>query len=207
MPLPLQAKILRVLQNKEIQRVGSPAVRKVDVRVIAATHRDLLQMVAGKQFREDLYYRLCVVEIKLPRLAERREDLPLLQGYFLEHFTGEYNKPIAGISRRAQVLLSRYPWPGNIRELENAIGHACMIAQGNTIDVGDLPERLQSQASQQPMDDDEMLSVDELNCRHAQRVLVRVNGNKAEAAAILGISRSTLYRILGESRNLEKIES
>ena len=206
LPLAMQAKLLRFLQNQEIQRVGSPAVRKVDVRVIAATHCDLRQMVAGKQFREDLYYRLCVVEIKLPHLAERKEDLPLLQRYFLERFAKEYNKPITGISRRAQVLLSRYPWSGNIRELENTLGHACMMAQGNVIDVGDLPEGLQGPAYQQT-DDDEMLSLDELNCRHAQRVLERVNGNKAEAAAILRISRSTLYRILGESRKPEKIKS
>jgi DNA-binding NtrC family response regulator len=207
MPLAVQAKLLRVLQNHEIQRVGSPAVRKVDVRVIAATHRDLRQMVAEKQFREDLYYRLCVVEIKLPRLTERKEDLPLLQRYFLERFAREYNKPVADFTRRAQILMSRYPWTGNIRELENAIGHACMTAQGNRIDVRDLPERLQIQKFQQVPGDETMLPLDELARRHAWRVLQHVDGNKARAAEILQVSRSTLYRLLAENGSDEKDQS
>ena len=207
MPLAMQAKLLRVLQNQEIQRVGSPAVRKVDVRVIAATHRDLRQMVAEKQFREDLYYRLCVVEIKLPRLAERREDLPLLQRYFLERFAREYNKPITDFTRRAQILLGRYPWPGNIRELENAIGHACMMAQGNRIDVRDLPERLQIPELQHVPEDDTMLPLDELARRHARRVLQEVDGNKARAAEILQVSRSTIYRLLAEDGSDEEGQS
>lgn len=204
LPLTMQTKLLRVLQNQEIQRVGSPSLRSVNVRIIGATHRDLRQMVAEKQFREDLYYRLCVVEIKLPRLAERMEDLPLLERYFLERFAREYQKPVTAISRRAQVLLSRYSWPGNIRELENTIGHACMMAQGNTIDVDDLPENLRNQASPQNGNSEEILSLDELNRRQVQRVLAKVGGNKVEAAALLGISRSTIYRILEGIQNLEE---
>ena len=142
MPLAMQSKLLRVLQNQEIQRVGSPVVHRVDVRVVAAANRDLKAQIAEKQFREDLYYRLSMVEIKLPRLAERVEDLPLLEQHMLERFAKQYEKPVRGISPRAQVVLSRYPWPGNVRELENAIGHACMMTRGETIDVRDLPEYL-----------------------------------------------------------------
>ncbi|MGD0205889.1 MAG: sigma-54 dependent transcriptional regulator, partial [Dehalococcoidia bacterium] len=118
-PLATQSKLLRVLQTQEVQRVGSPAVRKLDVRVIGATNRDLETLGAEKKFRDDLYYRLSMVEIKLPRLAERKEDLPLLERHFLERFAAEYHKPLAHLTRRAQSVLARYPWPGNVRELEN----------------------------------------------------------------------------------------
>jgi len=198
MPLATQAKLLRVLENQEIQRVGSPAVRKVDVRVIAATNRDLRALVAGKQFRDGLYYRLSMVELKLPRLVERKEDLPLLERHFVERFAAQYNKPLRGITRRAQALLARYPWPGNVRELENVLGNACMMAEGNTIDVGDLPEYLRSQALPGITEDKGLLPLDEVQRRHALRVLERVDGNKARAAEILGISRATLYRLLAE---------
>ncbi|HXE74772.1 MAG TPA: sigma-54 dependent transcriptional regulator [Candidatus Xenobia bacterium] len=198
MPLVTQAKLLRVLQYQEIQRVGSPAPRKVDVRVVAATNRDLLAMVKKGEFREDLYYRLSMVRIQLPALRERREDLPLLVRHFVERFSAQYNKPIRGLTRRAQALISRYPWPGNVRELENAIGHACMMAQGDFLDVGDLPTELHRPAESLAAGEDEMLTLDELSRRHARRVLERTGGNKLQAAGILGISRSTLYRLLGE---------
>jgi DNA-binding NtrC family response regulator len=117
LPLAAQAKLLRVLQNQEVQRVGSPATRKIDVRVIAATNRNLKAMVADKTFRDDLYYRLAMVEVRLPRLVERKEDIPLLQRHFLERFSQQYNKKIAGITRRAQRILGAYSWPGNFREM------------------------------------------------------------------------------------------
>src|SRR3984957_7034232 len=145
MPLPLQAKLLRVLQNQELQRLGSPITRKVDVRIVAATNRDLPQMVSQGKFREDLYFRLCMIELKVPSLAERREDLPMLQRHFLKIFAAQYKKPLAGLTRRAQTLLARYAWPGNVRELENVIGHACMMTESDVIDVRDLPERIQNQ--------------------------------------------------------------
>jgi transcriptional regulator with PAS, ATPase and Fis domain len=110
-PLEMQSKLLRVLENREIQRVGSPAVTKVDVRVIAATNCNLLELIAEKKFREDLYYRLSIVEIELPRLAERREDLPLLPRFFIDQFAAQYGKPIKGITPRGQLVLARYPWP------------------------------------------------------------------------------------------------
>jgi DNA-binding NtrC family response regulator len=198
MPLASQGKLLRVLQNQQIQRVGSPETRKVDVRVIAITSRNLHALMRERQFREDLYYRLSMIEIKLPSLAERREDLPLLQRYFLERLAAQYHKPIRGITRRAQTLLARYSWPGNVRELENVLGDACMRVEGEVIDVRDLPERLRVQPSQTAPEDEALLPLAELDRRHALRVLERVSGNKLRAAQILGISRATLYRLLGE---------
>jgi DNA-binding NtrC family response regulator len=196
MPLPLQAKLLRVLQNQEIQRVGSPVLRKVNVRVVAATHRDLPEMVSQGKFRQDLYFRLCMIELKVPSLAERREDLPMLERHFLKHFAAQYKKPLAGLTRRAQTLLTRYSWPGNVRELENVIGHACMMTECDVIDVRDLPERIQNVRPAENTESEEQLSMEQLARMHARRVLAQVGGNKARAAEILGISRTYLYELL-----------
>jgi DNA-binding NtrC family response regulator len=204
MPLGTQAKLLRVLQNQEIQRVGSPAVRKVDVRVIAATNRNLRVLVAKKVFRDDLYYRLSMVEIQLPRLAERKEDLPLLQRYFVERFARQYKKPIRGITRRAQAVLARYSWPGSVRELENVLGNACMMAEGNTIDVQDFSKRLSDPAPQEIVEEEGLIPLDEAQRRHARHVVERIGGNKLQAAEILGISRATLYRLLAGSDSEQK---
>jgi DNA-binding NtrC family response regulator len=195
-----QAKLLRVIQNRQVQRVGSVTPRNIDVRVIAATHRNLKTMVREGQFREDLYYRLAVVEIPLPVLASRREDLPLLERYFVEKFSKEYNKPIAGLVRRAQTRLATYPWPGNVRELENVIGNACMMADGNLIDIGDLPERLRGPLSEDLGGDEKFLSLEELQRRHILRVLEGVGGNKARAAEVLGIGRATIYQLLSRMK-------
>jgi len=194
LPLNAQAKLLRVLQNQEVQRVGSPMTRKIDVRVIGATNRDLKAMVAQKLFREDLYYRLAVIEIKLPRLADRKEDLPLLQRHFVERFAEQYNKPIAGITRRAQTVLMRYHWPGNVRELENIIGSACMVAEDNLIDIHDLPEHLRESTLEDP--EEQLISLEELENRHVVHVLEKLGGNKNRASEVLGISRATLYNML-----------
>ncbi|MBI4442253.1 MAG: sigma-54-dependent Fis family transcriptional regulator [Acidobacteria bacterium] len=207
MPLASQAKLLRVLQSQEIQRVGSPAVRKVDVRVVAATNRDLRALVAEKRFREDLYYRLSMVQIHLPPLLDRKEDLPLLQRYFVERFAAQYQKPIRGLTRRAQAALARYAWPGNVRELENVIGYASMMVESNAIDAQDLPAVLRDGSAEagksfdSPVKDpDPLMSLEELERSHSLRVLASVNGNKARAAEILGISRATLYRLLSDAR-------
>jgi DNA-binding NtrC family response regulator len=200
LPLTAQGKMLRILQNHEIQRVGSPVPRTVDVRVIAATNRNLRQMVTEGKFREDLYYRLTMAEVSLPRLADRREDLPLLQRYFLEKFAAEYKKPVTGITRRAQARLTAYPWPGNIRELENVIGNACMMVEGAVIDVPDLPAPLRSPSGDVMGQDESMISLEELQKRHMLRVLDRVGGNKAHAAEILGISRATIYQFLAQTK-------
>lgn len=201
-----QAKLLRVLQNRQVQRVGSLTPRNIDVRVIAATHRNLKTMVRENQFREDLYYRLAVVEIGLPVLANRREDLPLLERYFIEKFSTEFNKPIAGLVRRAQTRLSTYPWPGNVRELENVIGNACMMADGNLIDIGDLPERLRGPLNEELGAGDDFLSLEEMQRRHVLRVLEGVGGNKARAAEVLGIGRATIYQLLSRMKSEEEKE-
>jgi two-component system response regulator HydG len=155
------------------------------------------------KFREDLYYRLAVVEISLPALTDRREDLPLLQRYFVEKFAAEYKKPIAGLTRRAQSRMATYPWPGNIRELESVIGNACMMADGKFLDINDLPDRIRSQSSDQSPTNVTLFSLEELQRRHLMRVLERVGGNKARAAEILGIGRATIYQLLSRMK-LEK---
>lgn len=195
-----QAKLLRVLQDHHVRRVGSSVSRNVDVRVIAATNRDLRKMVHEGQFREDLYYRLAVVEIALPPLASRREDLPLLERYFVEQFAAEYKKPISGLTRRAQSLMATYPWPGNIRELENVVGNACMMVDSKFIDTNDLPERLRARFTGDSVIDEDLLSLDEVQKRHVMRVLERVGGNKARAAEILGLGRATIYQLLSRMK-------
>jgi transcriptional regulator with PAS, ATPase and Fis domain len=195
-----QAKLLRVLQNHQVQRVGSLTPRNIDVRVIAATHRNLKHMVRDGLFREDLFYRLAVVEIPLPILANRREDLPLLERYFVEKFSKEYGKPISGLVRRAQTRLAAYPWPGNVRELENVIGNAAMMANGSLIDIADLPERLQGPLNEDLVGGEAFLSLEELQRRHILRVLEGVGGNKARAAEVLGIGRATIYQLLSKMK-------
>lgn len=201
MPLAMQSKLLRVLQNHEVQRVGSPEARRVDIRVVAATNCDLQAMVAAKQFREDLYFRLAMVEIELPRLVERKEDLPLLEQHLLERFAREYNQPLRRLTRRAQALLSRYSWPGNIRELENVIGNACMMVEDEAIDVRDLPAPLRQEPSLQSAEGEAPLTLAEVEFQHANRVLEMLGGNKVQTARALGISRATLYSILREPPN------
>ncbi len=196
LPLATQTKLLRVLETREFQRVGSPAPRKADVRVIAATNRDLREMVEQKLFREDLFYRLSMLEIHLPRLADRKEDLPLLERHFIERFAAEYLKSIRGITQRWQTVLHRYSWPGNVRELENVLGHACMMCEGDLIDVHDFPDNLVSPAQAGKSGDEDLCPMAEVHRRHALRVLAAVQGNKAEAARILGIHRATLYRLV-----------
>lgn len=193
LPLSMQAKILRLLQNQEVQRVGSTSPTVVDVRVIAATNRDLRQMVREGRFREDLFYRLSMVEIVAPSLRERPEDLRLLQQHFLDRLSKQFGKNLSGITRRAQKLLSNYPWPGNVRELEGMISNACMMTSGPVLDVGDFPAHLQNITFDR---DDDFATLEQVGHRHLQRVLARVNGSKVRAAEILGISRATLYAML-----------
>lgn len=202
LPLTLQPKLLRVLQNQEIQRVGSPAVRRIDVRVVAATHRDLHEMVREQRFRQDLFYRLSMVHIKLPALAQRTGDLPLLERYFIDKFAGQYGKRIGGITKRAEAVLARHAWPGNVRELENVIGNACMMTENETIDIPDLPEYIRnSQAGDNHEENGAPLTLDEVERDHSLRILESVGGNKVRAAQLLRVSRTKLYRILGESES------
>ena len=200
MPLATQAKLLRVLQNQEVLRVGSLTPRKVDVRVIAATNRDLRKSIEEKHFREDLYYRLSMVEIGVPRLADRKEDLPLLERHFVSKFAQQYGKQIRGLTHRAQILMSLHSWPGNVRELENVIGHACMMALGDTIDVADLPAYLQvHEAHAEPAaalttaaPNGEVATLEEQERLLIVRALQNAGGNQSQAARLLRIGRDAL---------------
>ena len=202
MPIVTQAKLLRVLQSQEIQRVGSLASKKVDVRVVAATNHDIPRLIEQKLFREDLYYRLAMVELTTPSLADRKEDIPLLEKFFVKRFSKQFEKPIHGLTRRAQIVLSRHDWPGNVRELENALGHACMMVLGDIIDVEDLPVsvrgghgvrheaagvgiHLASERSQE-------LSFEDHEKDLLVGALEKANGNQSEAARILRISRDRM---------------
>lgn len=206
MPYGMQSKLLRAVQQQEIKPVGSTATRKVEVRVVAATNRDLEAMMSAGEFREDLYYRLSMVEIHLPSLAERMEDFPLLTRHFVERFAREYGKELEGLTPRAQALLARHGWPGNIRELENVIGNACMMADGPLVDVRDLPAAFSRVARGSDGDANgsyvaELITLAELDQRHARFVLEHTEGNKSKAAEILGVTRSTLYRLLEEKED------
>jgi DNA-binding NtrC family response regulator len=204
LPIAAQAKLLRVLQNQEVQRVGSPLPRIVDVRVIAATNRDLKQQIAKGAFREDLYFRLAVVEVKIPPLADRKEDLPLIQRHLISKFSTDFNKPIRGMTRRAQACLAGYSWPGNVRELENVIGNACMMVEGDVIDIDDLPEPIRSRKDLAIVPEPAgILSLEQVAQRHVLHVLQRVGGNKLRAAEALGIGRNTLYEMLARIKAAE----
>jgi len=197
MSLAMQAKVLRVIQNREIQRVGSPEVRQVNVRLIAATNRDLRAEVLSGRFREDLFYRLSSIQIRIPSLAERLEDIPLLVQFLLHKYNAAYGKHIAGLTRRAQTVLLQHSWPGNVRELENVISSACITTAGDFVDLGDLPEHLQHRGPR-GLNGDEWrpLSLEEVRKMHIQRVLEMCQGNRLRAAQILGIGRTSLYRYL-----------
>ena len=199
--LPMQAKLLRVIQNREIQRVGSPEVRRVDVRLIAATNRDLRAEVLAGRFREDLFYRLSTIQIRVPSLAERLDDIPMLIQFFLKKYNEAYGKQIQGLTRKTQAVLLQHAWPGNVRELENVISCACLTSVSEFIDVDDLPENLQKPAAQNGKAGDTWrpLPLEEVRRQHIRRVLEACDGNRVRAAQLLGIGRTSLYRFLKRS--------
>ena len=186
--LAVQTKLLRALQEKEITRVGSRKVEKVDIRIIAATNSDLLDEIKNKDFREDLYYRLTVVEINVPPLRERKSDIPLLAEKFLRKYGVEYKDRLLRISQEALQVLERYHWPGNIRELENIIQRAVIMSDGK-IEIKDLPDFLKFQIT---FPDTGFLPLREMEKEYVQRVLNHTQGNKTKAAEILQIDRKTL---------------
>jgi DNA-binding NtrC family response regulator len=194
MPMSTQAKLLRALQNQEILRVGSLTPRKVSVRVIAATHRDLQQSILDKTFREDLYYRLSMVEIRVPRLSERVEDLPLLIRTFLKKFSGQFGKRVTGLTRKAELALESHLWPGNVRELENAIGQACMMAVTDKIDISDLPEYLRGAPARAAAvtTSNGAVTLEEQEKHLILKALEQSNGNQSQAARILNVGRDAL---------------
>ena len=202
--LQMQAKLLRVIQNREIQRVGSPEVKKIDVRLIAATNRDLRAEVLAGRFREDLFYRLSTIEIRVPGLSERAEDIPILIQHFLKKYSQAYAKSFQGLSRRAQIVMLQHDWPGNVRELENVISSAAITATADFIDVTDLPEHLQKprRAAAHADENWRPLPLDEIRGVHIQRVLEMCSGNRVRASQILGIGRTSLYRFLKRTNKM-----
>lgn len=192
----IQLKLLRVLQEKEIERVGDTATMKVDVRVVAATNQNLREKVMLGEFREDLFYRLKVVEIQLPPLRDRRDDIPLLIDHFVRSFNLEMGRHVNGLTEEARSALMNYPWPGNIRELKHAIEHAFVLCRGQTIEVNHLPAEVFH-----PLDIlSRVASPGERSVDRTalQNALERSGGNKAKAARILGVSRQTIYRKIRE---------
>ncbi len=194
----LQAKLLRALQERVIRRVGGRENIEVDVRVIAATNQDIAEAVKRGEFREDLYYRLNVVNIYLPDLRERREDIPLLVDHFLKRYADENQQEPRHFSNEALRLLTGYDWPGNVRELQNAVEHALAIGLGPTLTIADLPLHLSGMlgTSGAPEPVGEGRTLEEVERRHIFRILEETGGNHLRAAEILGIDRRTLYRKL-----------
>jgi DNA-binding NtrC family response regulator len=192
MPASQQAKLLRVLQTGEFQRVGTSRLRKVDVRVIAATNIDIQREVAEGRFREDLLYRLNTVEIHLPSLRERVEDIPRLATHFLARDAARYGKRIAGIEPAAMRALTDYAWPGNVRELQHVMERAVLMAQGDAIRVEDLLLRPRADGAGRL----EEMTLDEAERYLIRKALARHQGNVSRAADALGLSRSALYRRL-----------
>jgi DNA-binding NtrC family response regulator len=195
MPVDLQAKLLRVLQEREVKPVGSTERRKIDVRIIAATNRDLENGIKGGSFRQDLYFRLNVVQVKLPALRERKSDIPLLVTSFLDKFC-DPQRMARAISEDAMRRLIAYDWPGNVRELENAIERAVALGSGPIVAVADLPSNLQYPTTERAPEKDELLPLEELERRAILRTLRQTSGDKLAAARILGIGKTTLYRKL-----------
>jgi two-component system response regulator AtoC len=208
LPLTVQAKLLRVLETGEVQRVGATAPRRVDVHVLAATNRDLLAEVAAKRFRSDLYYRINVVELTVPPLRDRREDIPYLVAAFVRDASARLRKPLLGLTPAAERQLMARAWDGNIRELRNTIERACILAENGWVTERELKQsgsRLPSAAPGGALPapvaangfadgDDVKLSARERD--HIRQVLERSGGNKMAAARALGLDRRTLYRRL-----------
>jgi two-component system, NtrC family, response regulator AtoC len=191
-PLTLQAKLLRVLQEREIEKLGGRRRIQVDVRILAATHRNLEQMVERGEFRQDLYYRLRVVEIVLPPLRERKEDIPKLVRYFIEKYGRREGLDQVKVSQKALQRLMKYSFPGNVRELENLIEGALALTVDPVIDEGDI--LLPDVAGELDELGDDWPQLKEIESRYIARVLAHTKGNLSQAAKILGVDRKTLYR-------------
>ena len=191
--LSMQAKLLRAIQEREIRRVGGTTAIKVNVRIIAATNRDLRRCVQEGTFREDLYYRLSVIPIYLPSLRERKEDIPLLARHFLQKYNQRRKRAIRDISPAAMQLLCNYQWPGNVRELENVIERAVVIAEGDQITPESLPPHLRTEEKALPSEAFELRTLEQIEKEHITRTLVATGWNRSRAAQLLGIDRKTLY--------------
>lgn len=218
MPLSLQVKLLRVLQEKEYERIGDTKTRKTDVRILAATNKDLLSMVQEGLFREDLFYRIHVLRLHIPSLRERVNDIPLLCEFFIEKFKTKNFKQIKGLTSSALVKLTSYNWPGNVRELENVLERAFHFSASNWIEADDIhlnvkrmqPYREKQQEHFKILPTVESLPRKELMNKTEKFVLIqalqKADGNRTKAAEILGISRSTLYQKLKKYRIKEELQ-
>ena len=203
LPLPVQAKLLRVIEYGDVQRVGASESRRVDVRIIAATNRPLDDEVSAGMFRQDLYYRLNVVEVHLPPLRDRRDDIPYLTAAFIKEFASRFDKPLGGVSPAAERLLHDAPWPGNVRELRNVIERACMLSDGRILHERELVSVLGG-AARRPIPAAavrkptaaELEPAPEIDRQTVEHALQQVGGNRSAAARMLRISRRALYRRL-----------
>ncbi len=195
MPLPLQAKLLRFLQEGEVQKLGSDKIIKTDVRIIAATNRNLLEEVKENKFREDLYYRLNVIALHIPPLRERVEDIPFLAEMFLKKFSASNRKQIHGFTAQTMNALLKYPWKGNVRELENAIERAVILNPGDMLQPKALPLTIQQFIEQDTdlVSDNPLSSLDDMEKNLISKTLNETNDNKSETARRLGITRTTLH--------------
>lgn len=200
MPLTLQAKLLRMIEEKEVRPLGDTNSYPIDVRIISTSNRDIESSIKQGRFREDLYYRLKVIDIEMPPLRERKEDIPLLIQHFIKKFSEEMKKNISGISEETLKRLLNYPWPGNVRELENVIQRAITLTRYETILLEDLPITLTVEKEESLIEKGakERYTIDQLEREYIKRVLLEAGGNKSKAAEILGLDRKTLYRKLQE---------
>lgn len=182
-----------MLETGELERVGSSTTRTVDVRMLSATNADLRAAASSGEFREDLFFRLNTVEIRLPALRERREDIPILAAHFLYRYSARYRRPLSGLDPAALQAILAYPWPGNVRELDHTIERAVLMARGVQLQVADLGLYAQTPAAsaQQALDD---LSLEAVEALLVRKALGRSNGNISQAAEALGLSRGALYR-------------
>jgi DNA-binding NtrC family response regulator len=196
MPMATQAKLLRAIQNQEITPVGAGTSRKVNVRIVAATHKDLRAAIVAGEFREDLYYRLSMVELTVPPLKDRPEDVPLLARHFVRKFSAEFSKDVEGVTPRAMLVLQRYSWPGNVRELEHIIGRACMLSDDRVLDVSSLPEKLLHTEIKIDTGVEGSSLWEDQERQLITETLRSAGGNQSEAARRLGIGRDALrYKI------------
>jgi DNA-binding NtrC family response regulator len=194
----LQPKLLRVLQERSFERLGGNAKINIDIRLICATNRNLGEMVRQGQFREDLYYRLNVVNLHLPPLRERRDDVPLLAQHFLEHSVQQFKKKPKRFSQAAMHALEEYSWPGNVRELENAVQRAVVLSEGHTVDVAHLPVAMRTECETPQVSGTYEEEVRQFKRRLVLRTLRDGGWRKAECARTLGVARGYLHRLINQ---------
>ena len=200
MPLTLQAKLLRVIEEREVRPLGDTNSYPIDVRIISTSNRDIVSSIQEGRFREDLYYRLKVIDIEMPPLRERKEDIPILVQHFVHKFSKELKKSVSGVSEDALRVLVNYSWPGNVRELENIIQRAITLSRHQGILPDDLPASITQKTDEKLFEKalEENFTLDQLEKEYIKKVLIEAGGNKSKAAEILGLDRKTLYRKLGK---------